>query len=63
VTAERHRRLIYGGHIISLVRSLSFNGLANTVRIAALNSGRHVAPGMMSGPASVEADGGQGKVA
>lgn len=38
------KRLIYGGHIISLVRALSFNGLANAVRIAALNGGRHVAP-------------------
>jgi 2-methylfumaryl-CoA hydratase len=38
------RRIIYGGHIISLVRSLSFNGLANAFRVAAINGGRHVAP-------------------
>jgi 2-methylfumaryl-CoA hydratase len=38
------RRLIYGGHVISLARALSFNGLANAIRIAAINSGRHVAP-------------------
>src|SRR6202142_2324637 len=38
------RRLIYGGHVISLARALSFNGLANAFKIAALNSGRHVAP-------------------
>lgn len=38
------RRLIYGGHIISLARSLSFNGLANACHVAALNGGRHVAP-------------------
>jgi len=38
------RRIIYGGHIISLARSLSFNGLANAFRIAAINGGRHVAP-------------------
>jgi 2-methylfumaryl-CoA hydratase len=38
------RRLIYGGHVISLARALSFNGLANACRIAALNGGRHVAP-------------------
>lgn len=38
------RRLIYGGHIISLARSLSFNGLANAFHIAAINAGRHVAP-------------------
>lgn len=38
------RRLIYGGHVISLARALSFNGLANAFRIAAINGGRHVAP-------------------
>ena len=38
------RRLVYGGHVISLARALSFNGLANAVRIAAINGGRHVAP-------------------
>jgi 2-methylfumaryl-CoA hydratase len=38
------RRIIYGGHIISLARSLSFNGLANAFSIAAINGGRHVAP-------------------
>jgi len=38
------RRLIYGGHVISLARALSFNGLANAFHVAALNGGRHVAP-------------------
>lgn len=38
------RRLIYGGHVISLARSLSFNGLANAVQILAINAGRHVNP-------------------
>ena len=38
------RRLIYGGHVISLARALSFNGLANAFAIAAINGGRHVAP-------------------
>jgi 2-methylfumaryl-CoA hydratase len=38
------RRLIYGGHIISIARSLSFNGLANAFKVAAINGGRHVAP-------------------
>lgn len=38
------RRLIYGGHIISLARALSFNGLGNAFKIAGLNGGRHVAP-------------------
>ena len=38
------RRLIYGGHVISLARALSFNGLGNAFHIAAINGGRHVAP-------------------
>jgi 2-methylfumaryl-CoA hydratase len=38
------RRLIYGGHVISLARALSFNGLANAFHIPAINGGRHVAP-------------------
>ena len=38
------QRLIYGGHVISLARALSFNGLANAVKVAAVNGGRHVAP-------------------
>jgi 2-methylfumaryl-CoA hydratase len=38
------RRLIYGGHVISLARSLSFNGLGNAFHIAGINGGRHVAP-------------------
>jgi 2-methylfumaryl-CoA hydratase len=38
------RRLVYGGHIISIARALSFNGLANAVHVAAINGGRHVAP-------------------
>jgi 2-methylfumaryl-CoA hydratase len=38
------RRLVYGGHVISVARALSFNGLANAFRIAAVNGGRHVAP-------------------
>lgn len=38
------RRLIYGGHVISLARALSFNGLANAIFVAAINGGRHVNP-------------------
>jgi len=38
------RRLIYGGVVISLARALSFNGLGNGFHLAAINSGRHVAP-------------------
>jgi 2-methylfumaryl-CoA hydratase len=37
---SRHgRRLIYGGHVISLARALSFNGLGNAFHIAAINGG------------------------
>jgi len=38
------KRLIYGGHVISLARALSFNGLGNAFQIAAINGGTHVAP-------------------
>jgi 2-methylfumaryl-CoA hydratase len=38
------RRLVYGGHVISLARALSFNGLANAFNVAAINGGRHVSP-------------------
>ena len=41
---EDGRRLIYGGHIISLARALSFNGLANAQMIVALNGGAHANP-------------------
>lgn len=37
-------RLIYGGHIISMARALSFNGLANAQLVAAINAGTHAAP-------------------
>ncbi len=38
------RRLVYGGHVISLARALSFNGLANAQLVAAINAGSHTAP-------------------
>ena len=38
------KRLIYGGHIISMARALSFNGLANAQLIAAINAGAHTSP-------------------
>jgi 2-methylfumaryl-CoA hydratase len=38
------RRIVYGGHIISLARALSFNGMSNAVKIAAINAGSHTAP-------------------
>ncbi|KRW94962.1 MaoC family dehydratase [Paracoccus sp. MKU1] len=41
---EDGRRLIYGGHVISMARALSFNGLANAQMIVALNGGAHANP-------------------
>ena len=41
---EDGRRLIYGGHVISMARALSFNGLANAQLVAAINSGAHANP-------------------
>jgi 2-methylfumaryl-CoA hydratase len=41
---EDGRRLVYGGHVISLARALSFNGLANAQMIVALNGGSHANP-------------------
>jgi 2-methylfumaryl-CoA hydratase len=38
------KRLIYGGHIISVARALSFNGLENTLGILAWNAGSHANP-------------------
>lgn len=41
---EDGKLLIYGGHVISLARGLSFNGLANAQMIVALNGGAHAGP-------------------
>ena len=38
------RRVVYGGHVISIARALGFNGFANAMHIMAINGGRHVAP-------------------
>jgi 2-methylfumaryl-CoA hydratase len=38
------KRLVYGGHVISLAMALSQNGLGTALRIAAWNGGAHVAP-------------------
>jgi 2-methylfumaryl-CoA hydratase len=37
-------RLVYGGHVISMARALSFNGLANAQMIVGLNGGAHANP-------------------
>jgi len=38
------KRLMYGGHVISVVRSLSFNGFENALAILAFNGGAHANP-------------------
>jgi 2-methylfumaryl-CoA hydratase len=38
------QRLVYGGHIISLCRALSYDGLENALTIAAINAGTHSNP-------------------
>jgi 2-methylfumaryl-CoA hydratase len=38
------KHLIYGGHVISLARALSFNGLANAQMVVGLNAGAHANP-------------------
>ncbi|HNA83878.1 MAG TPA: hypothetical protein PLQ64_15500, partial [Thiobacillaceae bacterium] len=38
------RRLVYGGHVISLCRALSYEGLENALLIAAINGGTHCNP-------------------
>lgn len=46
--AERQGRLgaciVYGGHVMSIARALSFNGLGNAWRLLGLNSGTHANP-------------------
>jgi 2-methylfumaryl-CoA hydratase len=38
------RRLMYGGHVISVCRALSYDGLENALTIAAINAGTHCNP-------------------
>ncbi len=38
------KRIVYGGHVISLARALSFNGLANAFKVVAINGGQHTNP-------------------
>jgi 2-methylfumaryl-CoA hydratase len=38
------KRIVYGGHVISLARALSFNGLANALAVVAIHGGRHAVP-------------------
>jgi 2-methylfumaryl-CoA hydratase len=38
------RRIIYGGHIISLCHSISYDGLENAIRVLGFNAGAHANP-------------------
>lgn len=38
------KRLVYGGHVISLCRALAYDGLENVLSIAAINAGSHTNP-------------------
>jgi len=38
------KRLMYGGHVISVCRALSYDGLENAISIAAINAGTHCNP-------------------
>ena len=41
---EDGRRLVYGGHVISIARALSFDGLPAGLLIAGINAGTHANP-------------------
>lgn len=43
-TSRFGKRLIYGGVVISIARSLAFNGLANAGQVLAINAGTHASP-------------------
>jgi 2-methylfumaryl-CoA hydratase len=38
------KRIIYGGHIISLCHSISYDGLENAIRVLGFNAGAHANP-------------------
>ena len=38
------RRLVYGGHVVSLAYALAYNGLENAVAMLAWNAGSHLSP-------------------
>jgi 2-methylfumaryl-CoA hydratase len=45
MSSSKHgRRLVYGGHVISVAMALAQNGLGTMLRIAAWNGGAHVGP-------------------
>ena len=38
------RRLVYGGHVMSICKALAYDGLENALGLLAINGGSHVAP-------------------
>ena len=38
------KRLVYGGHVISVCRALTYEGLENVLAVLAINGGSHVSP-------------------
>ena len=42
--AKLGKRIVYGGHIISLAHSISYDGLENALRVLAFNAGTHANP-------------------
>lgn len=38
------RRLVYGGHVMSICKALAYDGLENSLGLLAINGGSHVAP-------------------
>jgi len=41
---QHGKRLVYGGHVISICRALSYDGLENAFAIAAIHGGGHANP-------------------
>ncbi|WP_454752719.1 MaoC family dehydratase [Cupriavidus necator] len=44
MAAAGGQRLVYGGHVISLCKALSYGGLENALSVLAINGGSHVNP-------------------
>jgi 2-methylfumaryl-CoA hydratase len=44
MSAAGGKRLVYGGHIMSICRALAYDGLENGLSILAINAGSHVNP-------------------
>ncbi|WP_321912204.1 MaoC family dehydratase [Paraburkholderia sp. J11-2] len=43
-SANEGRRLVYGGHVMSLCKALTYDGLENALTMLAINAGSHVNP-------------------